>query len=75
MLYACCVDSAQSQGLLCEVPRSAKDDNVKYIGYCSYHYKKMVSLTAFCICVHVCFILHFLHTHYRLTALCLGLPG
>jgi len=51
-----CVDSAQSQGLLCEVPRSAKDDNVKYIGYCSYHYKKMVRvddyfvlmLSAFC---------------------------
>jgi len=36
------VCSAQGQGLLCEVPRSAKDDNVKYIGYCSYHYKKMV---------------------------------
>ena len=38
----CCVVSAQGQGLLCEVPRSAKDDNVKYIGYCNYHYKKMV---------------------------------
>jgi len=37
-----CVVSAQGQGLLCEVPRSAKDSNVKYIGYCSYHYKKMV---------------------------------
>jgi len=37
-----CVVSAQGQGLLCEVPRSAKDDNVKYIGYCSNHYKKMV---------------------------------
>jgi len=41
----CCDVSAQSQGLLCEVPRSAKDDNVKYIGYCTYHYKKMVPVT------------------------------
>ena len=40
-----CVVSAQGQGLLCEVPRSTKDDNVKYIGYCSYHYKKMVCVT------------------------------
>jgi len=43
-----CVISAQGQGLLCEVPRSAKDDNVKYIGYCSYHYKKMVRVTVLC---------------------------
>ena len=34
--------SAQAQGLLCEEQGNFVD-NVKYCGYCAYHYKKLVS--------------------------------
>ena len=33
--------SAQGQGLLCE-EKGHYGDNVKYCGYCTYHYKKLV---------------------------------
>lgn len=35
--------SAQAAGLLCE-EKSNYNDNVKYCGYCSHHYQKLVSL-------------------------------
>ena len=35
--------SAQSQGLLCEESGNYMD-NVRYCGYCSAHYKKLVGL-------------------------------
>ena len=38
----CC--SAQGQGLLCE-EQGNYQDNVKYCGYCSYHYKKLVTVS------------------------------
>ena len=36
--------SAQGQGLLCE-EQGNYQDNVKYCGYCSYHYKKLVNVS------------------------------
>jgi len=33
--------SAQQEGLLCE--ESGQMDNIKYCGYCSYHFKKLVN--------------------------------
>ena len=33
--------SAQGQGLLCEESGSS-GDNIKYCGYCDYHYRKLV---------------------------------
>ena len=41
MIYVCF--SAQAQGLLCEEAGNY-GDNVKYCGYCSYHFKKLVSV-------------------------------
>ena len=34
--------SAQQEGLLCE-EAGQHNDNVKYTGYCNYHYQKLVS--------------------------------
>lgn len=36
------VSSAQAAGLLCEEAGNYMD-NVKYCGYCDYHYQKLVS--------------------------------
>ena len=42
--YICCGNfSAQQKGLLCEEAGTYLD-NVKYCGYCTYHYKKLVRL-------------------------------
>jgi hypothetical protein len=42
------VTCAQALGLLCEEAGNYLD-NVKYCGYCQYHYSKLVSIILYCI--------------------------
>lgn len=54
------VTCAQALGLLCEEAGNYLD-NVKYCGYCQYHYSKLVSITELLTSPHVtnCFFLRY----------------
>lgn len=49
------VTCAQSMGLLCEEAGNYLD-NVKYCGYCQYHFSKLVSLLFIFLLLRVLFI-------------------